>query len=224
MSERNTYAPGTPSWVDLGTSDPAAAAAFYSGLFGWDIQEGPPEAGGYRMCLFRGRPVAGLGPSQSEGMPPWWTTYVAVSSADETAAAISANGGTVLVPPMDVLDVGRMAVAADPYGAVISVWQAGTHHAGARQRTGHALLERAEHPPPGGAHRLLHRGVRLGGQAVGGPDELHRVQPPRRQHRRNDGDGRHVSHGGARELERLLRGGQLGTRRPRRSPNWAAAC
>ena len=128
MSERDTYAPGTPSWVDLGTPDPAAAATFYGALFDWDIQEGPPEAGGYRMCLLRGRPVAGLGPSQAEGMPPWWTTYVAVSSADETAAAISANGGTVLVPPMDVLDVGRTAVAADPFGAVFSVWQAGTHH------------------------------------------------------------------------------------------------
>ena len=49
MSERTSYAPGTPSWVDLGTPDPAAAAAFYSGLFGWVIEQGPPEAGGYRI-------------------------------------------------------------------------------------------------------------------------------------------------------------------------------
>lgn len=128
MAERDLYAPGTPSWVDLGTPDPGAAAAFYAALFGWDIEEGPPEAGGYRMCMLRGRPVAGLGPQQSEGMPPWWTTYISVSSADETAAAISENGGHVLVAPMDVMDVGRMAVASDPAGAMFSIWQPKSHH------------------------------------------------------------------------------------------------
>jgi len=127
MTERDSYAPGTPSWIDLGTSDVAAAASFYSELFGWDIPEGPPEAGGYRMCMLHDRPVAGLGPQQDTGRPPWWTTYISVHSADETAAAIVADGGTIVVPPMDVMDVGRMAVALDPCGAAFSIWQPGTH-------------------------------------------------------------------------------------------------
>ncbi len=127
MSERTSYPPGTPSWVDLGTPDPAAASEFYSGLFGWEIMEGPPETGGYRMCMLRGQPVAGLGPQQSTEMPPWWTTYISVHSADETAAAIVADGGAIIVEPMDVLDVGRMAVATDSGGAVFSIWQPRSH-------------------------------------------------------------------------------------------------
>jgi uncharacterized protein len=61
----DTYEHGVPSWVDLGTPDPAAAGEFYSALFGWDVQPGPPETGGYAMCYLRGRMVAGLGPQQS---------------------------------------------------------------------------------------------------------------------------------------------------------------
>ncbi len=123
MPEMTKYEPGTPSWVDLGTPDPADARRFYSGLFGWSIIEGPPEAGGYSMCELDGKPVAGLGPQMNTDMPPWWTTYISVADADETAAAITQDGGSLLVEPMDVFDVGRMAVAADPAGAVFSIWQ-----------------------------------------------------------------------------------------------------
>ena len=76
MAEMTKYEPGTPSWVDLGTPDPAEASRFYSDLFDWTIEEGPPEFGGYRMCLLDGKPVAGLGPQTNTDMPPYWTTYV----------------------------------------------------------------------------------------------------------------------------------------------------
>ncbi len=127
MPEMTKYEPGTPSWVDLGTSDPVDASRFYSGLFGWSIMEGPPEAGGYRMCMLDGKPVAGLGTQMNTDMPPWWTTYISVADADETAAAIKEDGGSIFVEPMDVLDVGRMAVAADPAGAMFSIWQPRLH-------------------------------------------------------------------------------------------------
>lgn len=129
MTERDSYEPGTPSWVDLGSPDPAASAAFYSSLFGWDIGEsGGPETGDYRMATVKGRPVAGIGASQTEGAPPWWTTYVSVDSADDTAKAVEAAGGKVLVAPMDVMEFGRMAVFTDPGGATFSVWQPKLHH------------------------------------------------------------------------------------------------
>jgi len=127
MTERDSYAPGTPSWVDLGTPDPAAASAFYTALFGWEVNDLGPEAGNYRMCMLRGKPVAGLGPQMNTDMPPWWTTYISVASADATVAKITAAGGTVVVPAMDVMDAGRMAVAMDPAGAVFSIWQPGMH-------------------------------------------------------------------------------------------------
>jgi predicted enzyme related to lactoylglutathione lyase len=115
-----------PSWVDIGVPDPQAAADFYGGLFGWEAQEGPPEAGGYRIALVGDRAVAGIGTQQHPGHPVW-ATYIAVTSADETVARVLAAGGQVLLGAMDVLDVGRMAVFGDPEGAVFSVWQAGTH-------------------------------------------------------------------------------------------------
>jgi predicted enzyme related to lactoylglutathione lyase len=126
--KRTEYAPGTPNWVDLGVDDLDAAAAFYGELFGWACSEPGPveETGGYRMFLLGDEMVAGLGPKQNPG-PPYWTTYVSVADADATVAKAKAAGATVYLEPMDVLDAGRMAVFADPTGAVISVWQPGAH-------------------------------------------------------------------------------------------------
>jgi predicted enzyme related to lactoylglutathione lyase len=124
--EIDRYEPGVPSWVDLGSPDPQGAADFYGALFGWEAPEGPEEAGGYRVAMVGDRAVAGIGPAMNPG-PPVWTTYIDVESADATAAKVTAAGGQVIVPPMDVLDVGRMAVFTDSVGAFISVWQPGTH-------------------------------------------------------------------------------------------------
>jgi hypothetical protein len=124
--EMTSYEPGVPSWVDLGTPDVEGAAAFYTALFGWEIPPGPEEAGGYRIATIGDKRVAGLGPAMNPG-PPTWTTYVNTASADDTAAAVTANGGQVFVPPMDVMDVGRMAVFADPVGAAFSAWQPKEH-------------------------------------------------------------------------------------------------
>jgi len=124
--EIDSYEHGVPSWVDLGSPDPTAAGAFYSALWGWDVQVGPPEAGGYALAMLRGRPVAGIGPQMNPG-PPSWSTYVNVDDADAVVAKVGPAGGTVFMPPMDVMDVGRMAFFADPTGAVIGVWQPKQH-------------------------------------------------------------------------------------------------
>lgn len=128
MSERTSYVPGTPCWVDLGTPDIDAAAAFYGGLFGWSVPEGEnaEQTGGYRQAMLRGKPVAGAMPLMQEGQPPAWSSYVSVEDADATAAKVRDAGGTVLAEPMDVMELGRMAVFADPTGAVFGVWQPGT--------------------------------------------------------------------------------------------------
>jgi uncharacterized protein len=124
--EVESYEHGVPSWVDLGTPDAAAAGAFYSALFGWTVQQGPPEAGGYAIAELRGRPVAGIGPQQNPG-PPVWSTYVNVDDAEAVVAKVAGADGMVFMPPMDVMDVGRMAFFADPVGAAIGVWQPKMH-------------------------------------------------------------------------------------------------
>jgi uncharacterized protein len=122
--ERESYEHGVPSWIDLGTPDPEAAAMFYGGLFGWQVEQGPPEAGGYAMAMLRGKLVAGIGPQQNPG-PAYWSTYVNVDDADAVVAAVEANGGKTIVPPMDVMTAGRFGVFADPAGAAFGIWQPG---------------------------------------------------------------------------------------------------
>jgi predicted enzyme related to lactoylglutathione lyase len=76
--------------------------------------------------MLRGKPVAGVMPLMQEGQPPAWSTYVSVEDAEATAAKVREAGGTVLAEPMDVMDLGKMAIFADPTGAVFGIWQPGT--------------------------------------------------------------------------------------------------
>ncbi len=129
MPERVSYEPGTPSWVDVSSPDVDAAVSFYEQLFGWQATDpgDPEETGGYRMLTQDGKAVAGAGPTQGEGHPSVWTTYVTVADADATAERVEAAGGSVFVAPMDVMTAGRMAIVADPAGAVFAVWQPRDH-------------------------------------------------------------------------------------------------
>jgi len=130
MSERTSYAPGTPSWVEHGTPDLDASIEFYGALFGWDVpeSENAEQTGGYRLAMKGSNPAAGMMPLMQEGQPPAWTTYVSVDDAGATAAKVSEAGGTVIAEPMDVMDLGTMAVFADPTGAVFGIWQPNTFH------------------------------------------------------------------------------------------------
>ena len=119
------YAPGTPSWVELSSPDTDAAAAFYGDLMGWSATEPGPveETGGYRMFQQGDQRVAGLMGHMREGQPTVWATYVSVADADDTAAKVKDAGGNVMVEPMDVMDIGRMAFFGDPTGAAFGIWQ-----------------------------------------------------------------------------------------------------
>ncbi|HZN77443.1 MAG TPA: VOC family protein [Micromonosporaceae bacterium] len=122
-----THAPGTPIWVDLGTPDVESARQFYEALFGWTSTVATePEAGGYTTFNKNGKPVAAVGPLQNEAQSPAWTTYLLTDDSEATAAKVEAAGGKVVMPPMDVLRYGRMAVFMDHAGAVFATWQPGT--------------------------------------------------------------------------------------------------
>ncbi len=127
MTEMTTYKPGTPCWIDLGSPDLEASVGFYGDLFAWEVPEAEnsEQTGGYRQAMKSGRAVGGIMPLMQEGQPPAWSTYISVESADAVAAAVRDAGGSVLAEPMDVLDLGRMAIFADPEGAVFGVWQPG---------------------------------------------------------------------------------------------------
>jgi predicted enzyme related to lactoylglutathione lyase len=129
MPEISEFQPGLPSWADLATPDTDESISFYEGLFGWETREpgDGEEYGGYRVFVKGDKQVAGLMKIQQEGQPPSWSTYIAVSDADEVAEKVKEAGGDVMVEPMDVSDLGRMAFFADPTGAAFGVWQAKEH-------------------------------------------------------------------------------------------------
>jgi predicted enzyme related to lactoylglutathione lyase len=127
------HRPGTFGWIDLSTSDVAAAKAFYSGLLGWEMTDVPTDMGvDYTMCTKDGRQVAGLGPQPPElaaaGVPSMWNAYVIVDSVDDAVSKATRAGGSVAMPAMDVMDQGRMAMITDPSGGTFGVWQAREHH------------------------------------------------------------------------------------------------
>src|SRR5262249_60340994 len=58
------------------------------------------------------------------GSPPHWNSYVSGDDVDAMTAKVEGAGGTVMAPPFDVMEAGRMSVVQDPTGAVILLWQA----------------------------------------------------------------------------------------------------
>ena len=131
MTEFSSHAPGTPSWVDLMSPDVDKSEAFYTSVFGWDAKKQTDEEGNYVYTLFMkdDRSAAGMGsiPPGAGEMPSVWNTYIAVEDVAATAAAVESAGGTVLMPPMQVMTSGEMAVFIDPTGAAFSVWKAQDH-------------------------------------------------------------------------------------------------
>lgn len=132
MGSQMKHPTGNFCWFELGTSDQNAAKEFYTQLFGWRYNDSPmpPEMGGvYTTWLKDDKDVGAMYQlsQQMEGIPPHWMPYVAVDSADETAAKIAELGGELVMPPFDVMDFGRMTMFKDPTGAMLSIWEAKTH-------------------------------------------------------------------------------------------------
>jgi predicted enzyme related to lactoylglutathione lyase len=128
MPTRTSAALGAPTWIDLSTSDPEGARSFYGQLFGWTADAPNPEFGGYFMFNHAGAPVAGCMDSGAGGAPDAerteaWSVYLASDDIEKTLAAVTAEGGTVVVPAMPVGGAGTMAYVTDPGGAGIGVWQ-----------------------------------------------------------------------------------------------------
>jgi predicted enzyme related to lactoylglutathione lyase len=119
---------GAPCWIDVFTSDPDKSRAFYEQLFGWTSEDAGEEYGGYLNFQKDGILVAGCMRNDGQsGTPDVWSVYLATDDAKATVDAAAANGGQVLLPAMDVGELGTMAMVADPGGAAIGIWQPGLH-------------------------------------------------------------------------------------------------
>ena len=120
---------GTFGWNELMTTDVEAAKEFYSNVIGWtahDVQFGNPTVPAkpgepsYTLWTIGDQQVGGAmkleGPGM-ENLPPHWMSYVNVADVDEVVEKVLANGGKVVAGPMDVEDIGRFYIIADPQGA-----------------------------------------------------------------------------------------------------------
>lgn len=128
MGTRTEYAPGTFSWIDLSTTDPEGAKAFYTDLFGWEPEDADTGDGGiYTMFRLGGSAVAGASLQQEAeretGVAPHWNNYVTVADVGQIVERVDELGGSVLLPAFDVLESGRMAAIADPTGAALMLWE-----------------------------------------------------------------------------------------------------
>lgn len=136
MPEATWYSQGAFCWSELATNDVEGARAFYTRVFGLETEDSPTVDGGSYVQFHRGgKYVAGLTDQQpqerEQGVPPHWNTYIAADDVDAVTAKAEELGAKILAPPFDVLEMGRMAVAADPTGAPIGFWQ-GKSHIGAQ--------------------------------------------------------------------------------------------
>lgn len=129
MPRVTRHVPGSFCWWELATPDVERVYAFYQTLFGWGKRDSPIPGGQiYRICDLDGGQVAAMyRPDPAQKLPSAWLPYIAVDSADTAADRISRAGGTILAPPFDVMDVGRMALFQDTEGAHAAVWQPGRH-------------------------------------------------------------------------------------------------
>ena len=143
MGERESYAPGTFCWAELGTTDVEAATAFYTDVFGWDA-----EADRFRLD---GHDVAGVEEADETG----WRSRLAVEDVDALVERVRELGGEVLAGPLDVEQAGRMAAVADPTGAAVELWQAREQAGAARvNEVGHMVWNELASPDPGRAREF----------------------------------------------------------------------
>jgi predicted enzyme related to lactoylglutathione lyase len=127
MGERDSYAPGTFCWADLGTTDGEAAKGFYTGVFGWEaVDQAAGDAGTYTTFKLDGRDIAAMyemGEAERASLTPHWSSYVSVEDVDALAPKVLELGGEVLAHPFDVMQSGRMTALKDPTGATLHLWQ-----------------------------------------------------------------------------------------------------
>jgi uncharacterized protein len=127
MANIDHFSPGTFCWVELATSDQDSAKKFYSSLLGWHVNDRPMPEGVYTMFQLQGRNAGAAymlrKEQRDQGVPPHWGIYIAVANADASAKRAGELGGKIVASPVDVFDIGRMAVLQDTTGAHFCIWQ-----------------------------------------------------------------------------------------------------
>lgn len=129
MIVNTTHAPGTFCWPELSTTDQAGAEKFYGDLFGWKVSKTPMGPDEHYTIFLKGDNAVSAAAAQqpeqkAQGIPSHWLNYVSTTSVDDSVKKAKDLGANPIAGPFDVMEHGRMAVLADPTGAVFALWQA----------------------------------------------------------------------------------------------------
>jgi len=132
MAEVTRHCPGMFCWVELNTVDMLAANRFYGEMFGWRRSFMPLEDGSfYTLLQLNGKDVGAFHEVYEETRETeattGWRLYIATDDVDKSVQKALSLGGALLSPPVEVSDVGRVAVMQDPTGAIFALWQARNH-------------------------------------------------------------------------------------------------
>ena len=125
MAEFSIPKAGTICWRELATKDFDKAKSFYTGMFGWTLEQSKITPMTYAEIHIDGVAHGGIMPMDETwgDVPSHWTAYIAVENADETAEKIKANGGSLRQEPFDAPGVGRIGLCTDPCGANFAIIQ-----------------------------------------------------------------------------------------------------
>jgi predicted enzyme related to lactoylglutathione lyase len=113
--------PGAFVWNELNTTDPEGAIPFYSGLFGWKIEQAEGSAEPYLSIKNGDANNGGIRALGQPGVPPNWLVYFGVQDIDEAIAKVQELGGSKTVGPIDI-QIAKIAVVADPQGAFFAIY------------------------------------------------------------------------------------------------------
>jgi predicted enzyme related to lactoylglutathione lyase len=116
---------GTLCWADLSTNDTDRAQKFYSGLLGWTFDKSEHDDSGYLHIKNGEHYIGGLPPAKHlpPGVPSHWLSYFLADDVDATANKAKDMGAKLVVPPMSIEGVGRMAIINDPQGALFAIFK-----------------------------------------------------------------------------------------------------
>lgn len=115
--------PGWSTWNEVLSDDPAASARFFAGVFGWKTEESEMGGVGKYIIFTDGKEQVAGAMKAPDGVPPHWLSYWATNDLDRSLAKVKERGGQVPMPPMNIPNIGRVAVAVDPTGATFALHQ-----------------------------------------------------------------------------------------------------
>jgi predicted enzyme related to lactoylglutathione lyase len=110
--------------VELNTTDPDKAKAFYETLFDWKLQDIPMPQGTYTMIDVGGGTGGGMMQQMMPGAPSSWLSYVLVDDIEASTKKAKALGANVLKEVMEVEGMGWFSIIVDPTGAMLGMWKA----------------------------------------------------------------------------------------------------